>query len=82
MRTQEWYHDLSEQESDDETQRIHTYAEGQGADAESHSGIESRPINRDRLRPRNAAQQRRAPRMMNAQEAMVESALTLQGVMQ
>ena len=65
MRTHEWYHDLSEQESDDETQRTHTHAEEQGADAENRSGVENRPINRDTRRPRNAAQQHRAPRIMN-----------------
>ena len=39
MRTQEWYHDLSEQESDDEAQRRLTRAEGHGVNAENQSGL-------------------------------------------
>ena len=55
MRIQEWYHDLSEQESDDEIQRILARAEGQEVNAENRSGVENRPTNRDRRRPRNIA---------------------------
>ena len=98
MRTQEWYHDLSEQESDDEVQRMLARAEGQGTGAENRPSVENRPINRDRCRPRNAAQPRRVPRMMSGRpprvnsrvdqlrhdfrEATVESALTTQNVTQ
>ena len=46
MRTQEWYHDLSEQESDDEVQQRLTRAERLGVNAESQSGAENRSTNR------------------------------------
>ena len=40
MRTQEWYRDLSEQESNDEIQKILARAEGQGVNAENRSSVE------------------------------------------
>ena len=57
LRTQEWYHDQSEQGSDEEIART----EGQEANGENQSGTESRPsVIR---RTRNNAPQRRAPRV-------------------
>ena len=69
MRTQEWYHDLSEQEGDDEVQQRLTCAEGQGVNADNQSGAENRSINRRRTR--NNAPQRRAPRMMHARTPQI-----------
>ena len=43
LRTQEWYHDLSEQGSDEEIQQIVARAEGQEANVENQSGTENRP---------------------------------------
>ena len=56
MRTQEWYHDLSEQGSDDEVQQRLARAEGQEANVENQSGAENRPATRRRTRAN--AQQR------------------------
>ena len=61
LRTQEWYHDLSEQGSDEEIQQILARSEGQEANGENQLGTESRPSTRRRAR--NNAPQRRAPRM-------------------
>ena len=61
LRTQDWYHDLSEQGSHEEIQQIVACAEGQEANAENQSGTESRPSTRRRAR--NNAPQRRAPRI-------------------
>ena len=60
MRTQDWYHDLSEQESDDETQPTTGRAE-----TEHNNDAESRPANRNRRRHRLTAQQRRTARAMS-----------------
>ena len=61
VRARDWYHDLSEQESDEETRRIVARAEGQEANVENHSGVENHPFARRRVR--NNAPHRRAPRM-------------------
>ena len=53
MRTQDWYHDLSEQESDDETQQTTGRAE-----TEHDSDAENRPASRNRRRHRLTVQQR------------------------
>ena len=71
VREQEWYHGLSEQESDDEIQRILARTEGQDTGAENRRSAENRPINRDRRRPRMTAQQRRAPSVMNGRAPRV-----------
>ena len=60
MRTQDWYHDLSEQESDDEIQQILGRAE-----TEHDNDAENRPVNRNRRRQRLTVQQRRTARAMN-----------------
>ena len=60
MRTQDWYHDLSEQESDDGIQQILVRAE-----TEHDNDAENRPVNRNRRRQRLTAQQRRTARAMN-----------------
>ena len=61
MRTQECYHDLSEQGSDDEVQQRLARAEGQEATVENQSGAENRPATRRRTRAN--APQRRVPRI-------------------
>ena len=60
LRTQEWYHDLSEQGSDEEIQ-MGAQSEDQGANGENQPGTENRSS--ARRRARNNAPQRRAPRM-------------------
>ena len=57
----DWYHDLSEQDSDEETRQIVARAEGQEANVENQSGVENRPFVRRRMR--NHAPQRRTQRM-------------------
>ena len=39
IRARDWYHDLSEQESDEETRQIVARAEGQEANVENQSGV-------------------------------------------
>ena len=58
IRARDWYHDLSEQENDEE--QIVARAEGQEANGQNQSGIENRPF--IRRRARNHASQRRAQR--------------------
>ena len=60
MRTQNWYHDLSEQESDDEIQRMLDRAEN-----EHDNGTENRPVRNNRRRHRLTVQQRRTARAMS-----------------
>ena len=60
IRARDWYHDLSEQESDEEIQQIVARAEGQDANGENQPGAENRPF--VRRRARNHAPQRRAQR--------------------
>ena len=60
MRTQDWYHDLPEQESDDEIQQTLGRAE-----TEHDNDAENRPVNRNRRRNRLIAQQRRVARAMS-----------------
>ena len=60
IRTQDWYHDLSEQESEEEIQQAVARAEGQDANDENQPGAESRPLGRRRAR--NHAPQRRVQR--------------------
>ena len=49
IRTQDWYHDLSEGESEEETQRS-TRTRGPDANAENQPGVANRPCRRPRLR--------------------------------
>ena len=60
LRTQERYHDLSEQGSDEEIQ-MGARSEDQGANGENHPGAENRSS--ARRRARNNAPQRGVPRM-------------------
>ena len=60
IRTQEWYHDLSEQESEEERHQPVARIEGHDTNAESQPGVENRPPGRRRLR--NHAPQRRVQR--------------------
>ena len=60
IRARDWYHDLSEQESDEEIRQIVSRAEGQEANVENQSGVENRPFGRRRAR--NHAPQRRTQR--------------------
>ena len=61
IRARDWYHDLSEQESDEEIRQIVSRAEGQEVNVENQSGVENRPIGRRRAR--NHAPQRRTQRV-------------------
>ena len=56
IRAQGWYHDLSEQESDEEIRQIVSRAEGQETNVDNQSGVENRPF--VRRRARNHAPQR------------------------
>ena len=58
IRARDWYHDLSEQESDEE--QIVARAERQEANGENQLGAENRPV--VRRRARNHAPQRRVQR--------------------
>ena len=60
IRTQDWYHDLSEQESEEEMQQAVARTEGQDANGENQTGAENRPPGRRRAR--NHAPQRRVQR--------------------
>ena len=44
IRARDWYHDLSEQESDEEIRQIVARAEGQEANVENQAGAENRPL--------------------------------------
>ena len=44
IRTQDWYHDLSEQESEEEIQQAVARAEGQDTNGENQPGAENRPF--------------------------------------
>ena len=60
IRIQDWYHDLSEQESEEELQQNVARIDGQDANAENQPGVENRlPVRR---RTRNYAPQRRIQR--------------------
>ena len=59
IRTQEWYHDLSEQESEEEMQQA-VARKGRDTNVENQSGAENRPPGRRRTR--NHATQRRVQR--------------------
>ena len=61
IRARDWYHDLSEQEHDEEIRQIASRAEGQEANVENQSGVENRPFVRRRVR--NHAPQRQAQRL-------------------
>ena len=41
IRARDWYHDLSEQESDEEIRQTVSRAEGQEANVENQSGVEN-----------------------------------------
>ena len=60
IRTQGWYHDLSEQESDEEMQQSVARSEGHDTNAENQPGMENRPLSRRRIR--SHAPQRRVLR--------------------
>ena len=60
IRIQDWYHDLSEQESEEELQQNVARIEGQDTNAENQPGVENRPP--VRRRTRNYAPQRRIQR--------------------
>ena len=62
IRTQEWYHDLSDQEENEEIRLSTTTAENRDANAENQSGVENRPPGRRRIR--GQTQQRRFQRTM------------------
>ena len=62
MRTQDWYHDLSERESEEEGQQAIARAEGQDANGENQPGAENRPLSRRGIR--NDAPQRRVQRQV------------------
>ena len=50
IRTQDWYHDLSEQESEEEMQQADARNEGRDTNGESQPGAENRPAGRRRIR--------------------------------
>ena len=84
IRTQEWYHDLSEQESEEEMQESVARSEGHDANAENQPGIENRPPGRHRIR--NHAPQRRVQRQNlrppQASRPQDETALTNEAIQQ
>ena len=59
---QDWYHDLCDQEDDEEARQSTTRAENRDANAENQSGVENRPPGRRRIR--GQAPQRRFQRTM------------------
>ena len=61
IRARDWYRDLSEQESDEESRHSVSRAEGQEANVENQPGVENRPLGRRRAR--NHAPQRRTQRV-------------------
>ena len=50
IRTQAWYHDLSEQECEEEMQQAVVRGEGHDTNAENQSGVENRTRGRRRIR--------------------------------
>ena len=62
IRIQDWYHDLSEQEDDEEARQPTTRAEDRDANNENQSGVENRIRGRHRIR--GQAPQRRLQRTM------------------
>ena len=60
IRTQAWYHDLSEQESEEEMRQNNTRLEDRDTNAENRPGADNRPLSRRRIR--SYAPQRRAQR--------------------
>ena len=81
IRARDWYHDLSEQESDEEIRQIVSRAEGQETNAENQPGMENRPLGRRRVR-NNASQRRtqrvspRTPHVLHALNEMGETTVT------
>ena len=49
IRTQEWYHDLSEQGSEDEMQQATARNEGRDSNGENQPGVENRLPGRRRI---------------------------------
>ena len=60
IRTQDWYLDLPEQESEEEMHQSVARNEGRDTNAENQSGMENRPLGRSRIR--SHAPQRRVQR--------------------
>ena len=50
IRTQDWYHDVSEQESEEEMQQAGVRNESRDANGENQPGTENRPPGRRRMR--------------------------------
>ena len=81
IRARDWYHDLSEQESDEEIRQMLARAEGQEANVENQPGVENRPFSRRRAR--NHAPQRgtqrvnpRPPQVLPSLDATAETPVT------
>ena len=49
IRTQDWYHDLSEQESEEEMPQSVARMEDHDTNAENQPGVENRPLGRRRI---------------------------------
>ena len=62
ISTQDWYHDVSDQEENEEIRLSTTRAENRDANAENQSGVENRPPGRRRIQ--GQAPQRRFQRTM------------------
>ena len=62
IRIQDWYHDLSDQEENEEIRLSTTRADNRDANSENQSGVENRPPGRRRIR--GQAPQRRFQRTM------------------
>ena len=77
IRARDWYHDLSEQESDEEIQQIVARAESQETNVENQPGVENRPFVRRRVRshaPQHRTQRvnARAPPVLQPLDATAE----------
>ena len=84
IRTQEWYHDLSEQESEEEMQQSVAQNEGHDTNAENQPGVENRLPGRRRIRSHAPQRriQRQNPRLPQASRSNDATALTDEAIQQ
>ena len=76
LRSQDGYHDLSEQEEEEEMQQIIARSEGHDTNAENQPGVENRPLGRRRIR--SHAPQRRVLRQSTRPLQVLELAVEVQ----
>ena len=79
IRIQDWYHDLSEQESEEELQRIVARIDSNDTNAENQPGVENRPLGERRVRGQAPQRrfQRPLPRPPPPQTPSSDAATTL-----